>query len=266
MSKGRTHQGHTARKRFGQNFLTDDSIIHRIIHAMSPRETDNIVEIGPGLGALTRPLLDYVDELDVVEIDRDLSARLPALARHGKTLRIHNLDALTMSLTDMTADETRVRIIGNLPYNISTPLIFHLLSQLELIQDMYFMLQKEVVCRMTAAPGSRDYGRLSVMLQYACTAEYLFTVPPSSFQPAPKVDSAIVRITPKDSIAHPVNDMNLFATVVKTAFSQRRKVIGNSLKKLASHEALTAAGIDPKARAEQIDVEAYVNLCNNMIK
>jgi len=253
------HQGHQARKRFGQNFLVSPGIVRRIVEAIAPRPGDLVVEIGPGLGALTAPLLERVERLHVVEIDRDLIARLKD-AWPPERLAVHEGDALEF---DFAALGERLRIVGNLPYNISTPLLFHLAGYAARVHDMHFMLQKEVVDRMAADPGSGDYGRLSVMLQYRFDIERLFVVPPGAFNPPPKVDSAIVRLVPKKAgEGEMAKDEALFAHVVTAAFSQRRKMLRNTLREIISEERLAALGVKPTARAEELSVADYVRLAN----
>jgi len=264
---------HRARKRFGQNFLHDQAVIAQIIAAIHPQADQHIVEIGPGKGALSKPLLEALQllnekgfathGLDVVELDRDL----PALLREScngfnDDLRIHLADALKFNFCDLVKNNERLRVTGNLPYNISTPLIFHLLQQLDCIQDMHFMLQKEVVERLSAAPGSSAYGRLSVMVQYRCQVENLFTVYPGSFIPAPKVDSAIVRLTPYTKPPVQVHDEKKLALLVTQAFSQRRKTIRNTLKTLLSAEQIISIDIDPGLRAEKLTLEQFAKLSN----
>ncbi|MBI3140471.1 MAG: 16S rRNA (adenine(1518)-N(6)/adenine(1519)-N(6))-dimethyltransferase RsmA [Rhodocyclales bacterium] len=251
---------HVARKRFGQNFLVSPGIVAKIVEAIAPQPGDTVVEIGPGLAALTAPLLERLDHLHVVEIDRDLIARLrerfPA-----QRLTIHEGDALKF---DFAALGTDLRIVGNLPYNISTPLLFHFAQHADRVRDMHFMLQREVVERMVAAPGGADYGRLSVMLQYRLEMERLFLVPPGAFRPAPKVDSAIVRLLPRPCAALQARDEALLARVVTAAFSQRRKMLRNTLRELAGEEELAALGIAPTRRAEELAVDDYVRIANRL--
>ena len=254
-------QGHQARKRFGQNFLVSPGVIRKIIDAVAPRVGDTVVEIGPGLGALTEPLLERVDHLHVVEIDRDLIARLRGRFP-AERLTIHEGDALEFDFGVLN-QAGPLKIVGNLPYNISSPLLFHLASYADQVAEMHFMLQKEVVDRMVAAPGSSDYGRLSVMLQYRYFMERLFIVPPGSFNPAPKVDSAVVRMIPlKVGAGGTAQDETLFANLVAAAFSQRRKMLRNTLKEFAGEALLEAQGIAPTARAETLSMETYVRLAN----
>lgn len=251
---------HRARKRFGQHFLHDPAIIERLVRSVAPGEGQSLVEIGPGQGALTYPLLDEVDHLQVVELDRDLIALLRERIAPER-LTIHESDALRFDFAAL-ADGRPLRVVGNLPYNISTPLIFHLLDQAGAIADMTFMLQKEVVDRLTAAPGGKDYGRLSVMVQYHCQADYLFFVPPGAFQPPPKVDSAVVRLTPHATPPWPADDPAWLARLVAQAFSQRRKAIRNSLKRLIDADLFAATGIDPGLRPDHLTVADYVALAN----
>lgn len=254
-------KGHVARKRFGQNFLVDQGIIGAIVSAINPARTDSVVEIGPGLGAITVPLLERVDRLHVVEIDRDLIARLKK-QHPAERLSIHEGDALAFDFASIGSD---LRLVGNLPYNISTPLLFHLASYGRQVRDMHFMLQKEVVDRMAAEPGSKTYGRLSVMLQAVCRVTPLFDVPPGAFTPPPKVDSAVVRLVPRPPGEAGVKDAAHFARTVAAAFSQRRKTLRNSLSTVCDAEAIRAAGIDPGARAEAVAVDAYITLSNQLI-
>jgi 16S rRNA (adenine1518-N6/adenine1519-N6)-dimethyltransferase len=255
-------RGHQARKRFGQNFLVSPGIIRKIVEAIAPRPGDRIVEIGPGLGALTEPLLAALDHLDVVEIDRDLIARLSERFPPGR-LTIHEGDALAFDFAALGSD---LRVVGNLPYNISTPLLFHLADASASVRDMHFMLQKEVVDRMVAEPGTGDFGRLSVMLQYRFDMERLFKVPPGAFSPAPQVDSAIVRLLPKAPAQLTARDQTLFAKLVATAFGQRRKMLRNNLRELVDEAGLEAAGIAPTARAEELAVADYIRLANSLSK
>ena len=255
---GQIQDGHYARRRFGQNFLVSPGVIGNIVRAIAPRAADNLVEIGPGLGALTEPLLQIVDQLHVVEIDRDLIARLKQRFPPER-LKIHEGDALVF---DFSTLGSRLRVVGNLPYNISTPLLFHLADFADQVHDMHFMLQKEVVDRMVAEPGTADYGRLSVMLQYRFEMERLFIVPPGSFNPAPKVDSAIVRLIPKPASALLAKDADRFSELVRVAFGQRRKMLRNNLRGLVDEATLLALGIAPTARAEELTCEAYVRLAN----
>jgi 16S rRNA (adenine1518-N6/adenine1519-N6)-dimethyltransferase len=249
---------HRPRKRFGQNFLADASVVRKIVAAIAPRAGDRMVEIGPGLGALTAPLLQTLKHLHVVEIDRDLIARLEREFPADR-LTVHAGDALAF---DFGSLGEKLRIVGNLPYNISTPLLFHLARFAPQVEDMHFMLQKEVVERMAAAPGSAAYGRLSVMLQYRFMVERLFVVPPGAFRPAPKVDSAIVRLVPYATLPHLAGDEALFGRLVAAAFGQRRKTLRNTLRDFLSADDWAATGIDPGLRAENLGVDAFVRLAN----
>ncbi len=254
-------QKYKTKKRFGQHFLHDQGVIKKLIYEINPQTNDNIVEIGPGLGALTFPLLEALSTLHVVEIDRDVIARLKL--KNLASLQIHEQDALAFEFEQLAKDAV-FRVVGNLPYNISTPLIFHLLESASQISDMHFMLQNEVVERITAKPGSKTYGRLSVMVQYYCETEYLFFVGPESFSPPPKVDSAILRLIPRKVFEHKADDEKKLASVVAQAFSMRRKTLRNNLKKLISNEAIEHLNIDPSARAETLTVEDFVKLSNTI--
>lgn len=251
---------HIARKRFGQNFLQDKSIISQLIASAQTQPYQHWVEIGPGLGALTAPLLRTGVRLDVIELDRDLVSLLHTAFHDHPQLTIHSADALHFDFTALATDAEKLRVIGNLPYNISTPLLFHLLSNAHCIQDMHFMLQKEVVNRMCAAPGSKQYGRLSVMVQYYCATEWLFDVPPESFDPIPKVMSAIIRLTPHLTPPVVINNIENLNRVVTEAFSQRRKTLRNCLKKLLDEDALIQLNIDPNARAETLSLADFAKL------
>ncbi len=248
---------HKARKRFGQNFLHDQNIIDSILSYIQAKQGEHFVEIGPGQGALTEPLLKEKIDLDIVELDRDLVHILNNKFQHQENIRIHSADALTFDFSTLVKKDQTLRIIGNLPYNISTPLLFHLLESASYIEDMHFMLQKEVVNRICAEPGSKKYGRLSVMIQYYCDTELIFDVPPESFDPVPKVMSAIVKLIPHPRPPVIIDDITKLNKVVTTAFSQRRKTIRNSLKTLISEEQLTALDINPALRAESITLSEY---------
>ncbi len=256
---------HRPRKRFGQNFLHDRQIVQRIIQAIAPQPGQTLVEIGPGQGALTLPLLDACAELTAIELDRDLLEPLQRAAQGRGLLHLVQGDALRIDFSEFAAGR-RIRLLGNLPYNISSPLLFHALEHSSVIDDMHFMLQKEVVDRMAAAPGSRTYGRLSVMLQLRCRVEPLFGVPPTAFFPAPKVESAIVRLTPLAADQIPEIDVAHFERLVRAAFGQRRKTLSNALRGLLSAEQIDRAGIDPGARAETIAVEGYVALSRQAVE
>jgi 16S rRNA (adenine1518-N6/adenine1519-N6)-dimethyltransferase len=249
---------HVAKKRFGQNFLTDQSIVTSLIDAINPKTEEIIVEIGPGLGALTKPLLKKIDHLHVVEIDRDIVAWMQN--EYAKnTITIHNVDALKFDFTSLGEN---LRVVGNLPYNISTPILFHLLDNVSHITDMHFMLQKEVVERMVAIPSTPAYGRLSVMLQYHLQMEYLITVPPEAFEPAPKVESAFVRCVPHASKPNIANDYSLFYKIVLAAFGQRRKTIRNTLKDFLIDDDFLKLNINSQLRAENLSVKDYVIISN----
>ena len=251
---------HIPRKRFGQNFLVDAHVIDSIVSAVAPSRGDCLVEIGPGLGALTDPLLERVDHLHVVEIDRDIIARLQK--RYSpQRLTIHAGDALAFDFANLGP---RLRVVGNLPYNISTPLLFHLASYAGQIVDMHFMLQKEVVERMVAAPGESEFGRLSVMLQYRFWLEWLLDVPPTSFDPPPKVDSAVVRLIPRDPAELTAIDEAELSRVVTAAFAQRRKMLRNNLKGMFDDAELAALGVAPTLRAEDVPVADYVRMANHL--
>ena len=251
-------KGHIARKRFGQNFLVDRGIINAIVSAINPARGDTVAEIGPGLGAITVPLLERVEHLHVVEIDRDLIARLKK-THPANRLTVHEGDALAFDFATLGND---LRLVGNLPYNISTPLLFHLADYAANVRDMHFMLQKEVVERMVALPGESEFSRISVMLQYRFHLEWLIDVPPESFDPAPKVDSAVVRLIPKDPSELHARSHAVFFRVVQTAFAQRRKMLRNTLKGTLDDAGFAALGIDPTRRAEDIPVADYVRIAN----
>lgn len=249
---------HIAKKRFGQNFLTDQGIITSLINEIAPQPDDLMVEIGPGLGAMTKPLLQKLKHLHVVEVDRDIISWMEKeYANFG--IEIHNADALKF---DFASLGPRTRVVGNLPYNISTPILFHLLDNVSHITDMHFMLQKEVVERMVAAPSTPAYGRLSVMLQYRLTMDYLLTVPPESFDPAPKVESAFVRCVPHSSLPYIATDEVLFAQIVTAAFGQRRKTLRNTLKGFLDDDGFNTLAIDSQLRAENLHVADFVRIAN----
>lgn len=248
---------HKARKRFGQNFLQSQSIIHQILNSMHLQQDDKVIEIGPGLGALTQPLLGHLKNLTAIEIDTDLHAYLAGLPIARDKLNLLSADALTV---DYSQWGKQLRIIGNLPYNISTPLLLHLLKFTSLITDMHFMLQKEVVSRLVAKPGNKTYGRLSIMVQYHCQTEYLFDVPPEAFHPKPKVNSALVRLIPYSHSPYLPVSVDSLQRLVAQAFSMRRKTLANNLKSILNTEALNQLGINPLARPEQISVHDYVNM------
>ncbi len=251
---------HRPRKRFGQHFLRDRSVLDRIVAAVAPTNGERLLEIGPGEGALTFPLLAAGAQVTVIELDRDLAARLRAVDRPG--LDVVESDVLQVDLT--TLAPAPIRLVGNLPYNVSSPILFHCLDSAEHIGDMHFMLQKEVVDRMAADPGSKVYGRLSVMLQARCQVVPLFDVPPSAFHPPPKVDSAVVRLVPKPIDQVGITDPERFAHVVKAAFAQRRKTLRNTLAGVAGADDLLAVDLEPGLRAEQVPVTGFVALANHL--
>lgn len=256
---------HVPRKRFGQHFLHDAGVLRKIVQAIAPRSGDDLVEIGPGEGALTLPLLRELGRMTVIELDRDLVPRLREAARDVGDLTLVEADVLTVDFTRLARGST-LRVVGNLPYNISSPILFHCLDHIGAIGDMHFMLQREVVERMAAAPGSKVYGRLSVMLQLACRVEPLLRVPPGAFRPPPKVESALVRLTPRAPAERTFDDPVLLARVVKAAFGQRRKTLANALRDEASAAQIEAAGIDPRTRAEQLAPNAFVRLADVLKK
>ena len=264
MSK--THLGHTARKRFGQNFLHDDYVIGQIVSAINPQHEQNLVEIGPGLGALTDPVCDEVEALTVIELDRDLAKRLREHPFNGDKLTVIEQDAMTMDFTElaktMPVKDKGLRVFGNLPYNISTPLMFHLFSHAACVDDMHFMLQKEVVNRLAAGHGSKSYGRLSVMAQYYCKVMPVLNVPPGAFKPPPKVDSAVVRLIPHKTPPVDVVSVATLERVCAQAFNQRRKTIRNSLKESLTETQISALGINPTIRAEVLSLQDFATIAN----
>ena len=247
---------HTPRKRFGQNFLRDESVIEAIARATAPASEDHLVEIGPGEGALTQALIGSGCRLDAIELDRDLRTRLLAAFSTHSGFTLHSADALTFDFGSLTREAEPLRIVGNLPYNISTTLIFRLLDHAELVADMHFMLQLEVVERLVASPGSKDWGRLGVMAQFQCHVEHLFDVPPEAFYPPPKVQSAVVRLTPRTQL--PPVEREALARVVTLAFAQRRKTLRNNFKGLLEDSDFEALNIDPNARAETLPIENFI--------
>jgi 16S rRNA (adenine1518-N6/adenine1519-N6)-dimethyltransferase len=249
-----------ARKRFGQHFLHDPGVIARIVAAIDPRPGDRLVEIGPGTGALTLPLLARAGRVEAIEIDRDLARALPRLAAGAGELVVHEADVLAFDFRALRAGAAPLRVCGNLPYNISTPLLFHLLEAGDAIADMHFMLQREVVERMVAPPGGKTYGRLTVMLAAACRAEMLFRVGRGAFRPPPAVDSAVVRLLPHRTPPFPLPDPQRFARIVAAAFQMRRKTLRNSLRGLADEAAFAAAGIDAGRRAETVTAAEFARL------
>ena len=264
---------HHAKKRFGQNFLIDKSVINHIVDSIQPQADDVMIEIGPGLGAITRPLLTRLNSLNVIELDRDI---IPKLMMNCEIADIENKHKLIVNESDVLKfdfasfqsqqaelkqhDDVKLRIVGNLPYNISTPVLFHLLNYRHLIQDMHFMLQKEVVDRIVAVPGVKNYGRLSVMLQTFCDTQALFEVHPHAFQPPPKVDSAILRLIPRAQDEDRIDNFSLYEKLIRQAFSQRRKTLKNTLKGLCSSEQIEQSGLSPGQRAEELSIKNFVKL------
>jgi 16S rRNA (adenine1518-N6/adenine1519-N6)-dimethyltransferase len=254
----------TARKRFGQHFLVDQNILRKIISAISPKQNEHFLEIGPGTAALTEHLLPHVGQLDLVEIDRDLAALLEQQYQQDPRVHIYCADALFFDLSRIASKQHPIRVAGNLPYNISTPLIFKLLEQRELVKDMHFLLQKEVVDRLTAKLHSADYSRLSVMAQYYCDCTALFRVSAQSFNPPPQVESAVVRLVPFVTQPFLAENERIFAKIVKEAFTYRRKTLANALKSMVKKEVLQQAGIDPSLRPQDLTVEEYVRISNQL--
>lgn len=257
-------QQHRAKKRFGQNFLQDEGIIRRIVRSIAPKTGEHLVEIGPGMGALTETILESAERLDVIELDRDLIPGLKVKFFDNPGFNIHQADALKFDFSELIDDGKALRVVGNLPYNISTPLIFHLLEQKGVIQDMHFMLQKEVVERLAAKPGTSDWGRLSIMAQYLCHVEALFLVPPEAFDPMPKVDSAIVRLTPYQELPLIAKSAECLDNLVRTAFAQRRKTLRNNLKGLLDIADIEALEIDPGRRPETLNLQEVIALSDRL--
>ena len=253
---------HRPRKRFGQNFLHDQLIIDRMVKSISPQPGDHIVEIGPGEGALTCPLLKQNGSLTAIELDRDLVPRLEEKCRNLGDLKIYQADAMKFDFEQLTNDQCKLRIIGNLPYNISTPILFHLASYAGIIQDVHVLLQKEVAKRINASPGNKDYGRLSVMMQYTFATELLFDVAPGAFRPAPKVTSTYIKLTPHSSPIVSLDNPDALSQIVTTAFSQRRKTLRNCLRNLLDSEQIENAGIDPGRRPETLSLKEFADLAN----
>jgi len=268
------HTQHFAKKRFGQNFLVDNSVIHNIVDSINPQEQDLMIEIGPGLGAMTKPLLSRLDKLNVIELDRDIIPKLInscifANVENKNKLIVNEIDVLKFNFEEFHANNTsneeankeqKLRIVGNLPYNISTPVLFHLLHYRDLILDMHFMLQKEVVDRIVSAPGNKHYGRLSVMLQTYCATQALFEVPPYAFEPAPKVDSAILRLQPNHQFDNKIHDFSAYEKLIRQAFSQRRKTLKNTLKNTCTVSQIEQAGLSSTQRAEELSTSDFVKL------
>lgn len=258
MNSGTPFAGHVARKRFGQNFLRSATVIEGIVRAVDPQPGDRLVEIGPGQGAITFPLLRRLGRMWAIELDRDLAAGLrQAAPQHGQ-LELIEADALKVDLRALAAGQ-RLRVVGNFPYNISSPLLFHLMDALDCIADIHCMLQKEVVERMAAPHGGKDYGRLSVMLQARCEVQTVLEVPPGAFVPAPKVDSAVARLRPLP-VQPNAHVLVALQDIVRAAFNQRRKTLSNALKGVLSMATLESAGVTPGLRAEQVAVVDYLRL------
>ena len=258
-----SHFKEPPKKQLGQHFLHDRNVIEKIVLAVNPKPGEQLVEIGPGQGAITFPLLKRHGALTVIEFDRDLITPLSESAHGLGDMTIVHKDVLKVDFGKL-AGEGRLRLVGNLPYNISTPILFHVLEHAESIIDMHFMLQKEVVDRMGAGPGSKTYGRLSVMLQAVCEVQPLFDVPPGAFRPPPKVDSSVVRLLPRDPKSVGINDPALFERVVRDAFGQRRKTLRNALQAICTSEQIVAAGVRPELRAEQLEVAQFISLSNTL--
>ena len=256
-----TEPHHQARKRFGQNFLVDSHYINLILQAIQAKADDHLIEIGPGKGAITTLLLKQLHHLEVIELDRDLIPQLALLPSAPNQLTIHQADALKFDYASLYQGKP-MRLVGNLPYNISTPLLFHLLKQSSLIQDMHFLLQKEVVDRIAAKPGSGTYGRLSVMMQYFCAPLPLFGIPPGAFRPVPKVDSTFIRLVPHTDLPYIAKDWTYFSHLVVKSFSQRRKRLANAAKGLITDNQLEKLGLDKNVRAEEVSLEQFVALAN----
>ncbi len=252
---------HRARKRFGQNFLTDSLVVQQIADVIAPKPGQLILEIGPGQAALTAPLAESGAELHLLEIDRDLGARLQARFHGQDNVEVHTGDALKMDLTDITGGRP-FRLVGNLPYNISTPLLFHVLQWNRLVVDMHFMLQQEVVNRMAASPGSKAWGKLSVMCQYYCAVMPLFNVPPQAFSPAPSVQSSFVRLIPHSEPPVDILNFSAFEHLVSLAFSMRRKTLRNSLRSLLDTDGIESVGVDPRLRPESLSLAQFASLSN----
>ena len=253
---------HRARKRFGQHFLHDPSVVRRIVRVIGARPGERIVEIGPGLGALTGALLESCQNVDAIELDRDLAAKLRAEYQGDRRLRVHTGDALKFDFRQLASSGERLRVVGNLPYNVSTPLLFHLLDQAPVVADMHFMLQREVVGRLIAEPGGKDYGRLTVMVRLKCESEKLFDVGPGAFRPAPRVTSSVVSLRVRRHDAVELADLPTFRRLVAHLFSRRRKTLRNSLRGQLSESALESLGIDPIARPETLDLAGFAVLAN----
>lgn len=256
---------HHARKRFGQHFLIDPNVIDTIVHAIGPTKADTVVEIGPGLAAITAPLLARAGRMHLIELDRDLVVQLRKRFGNQESVEVHEADALKFDFSTLAEQaDGQLRIVGNLPYNISTPLLFHLLGFRAAIRDMHFMLQKEVVDRMAASPGGKDYGRLGIMLGCYFSIDPLLDVEPDAFDPPPAVRSAVVRLTPLPADSREIRNPAALSRLVASAFSQRRKTVRNALRGIADESVLEAVGIDPGLRPEMISIDEYVRLSNTL--
>ncbi len=255
---------HRPKKRFGQHFLHDSEVISQIITHIDPKPQDHLVEIGPGQGVLTIQLLPLVKSMDVIELDRDLIAPLAATCKPLGNINIHAYDVLKFDFGQLTTEPNDLRIVGNLPYQISTPLLFHLIIYIDLIKDLHFMLQKEVVNRLAASSGTKSYGRLSIMVQYHFQVEKLFEVDPTAFYPIPQVHSAVVRLVPKKHPL-PLTNYQLFSDIVREAFNHRRKTLHNCLRGIITSQQLQSLGIDPDCRPEQLTVAEFVNISNEAV-
>lgn len=255
------NEKHVAKKKFGQNFLQDQNIINNIVSAFEIKSDDCILEIGPGLGAITHPILKKISHINLVEIDRDLAANL--ISKYGEKITLYNTSILDFDLTQIPNNNNKIKIIGNLPYNISTPILFHLFNFINKIDSMLFMLQLEVVDRITAPHNSKEYGRLSVMTQLYCDTIKLFKIPPTAFKPIPKVESAIVSLKPNNNkYLSKLLDLNIFTNIVLAAFNQRRKTIANSLKNYMSVDSFAKINIDQKLRAENLSIDQFIIIAN----
>ena len=251
------------RKRFGQNFLHDSFVIANIVKAINPAKDDHFIEIGPGLGAISAPLISKIAKLDAIEIDYDLIPKLSAKFKDQNNFTIHQADILKFDLLSIIAQQTKVRVAGNLPYNISTPLLFKLINYINNIQDLHFMLQKEVAHRLIATPGNKNYGRLTIMMQYYFDIQLLLEVPASAFKPAPKVVSSFIRLIPKENSSREnIINQDLFSNIVTQAFNKRRKTIKNSLENFINYDDFIKLDIDPKLRPEQLSISDYIILSN----